>query len=363
MRRRGRGGFTLVELLVVITIIGMLMALLMPAIQAARESGRRATCMNNQKNIGLAMLTYESSRREFPGYLNKIAVDSTGDPVITSWVGALLPQLDRNDLYQAFTTDTTLQSDNGSRSVELGILLCPSDPPQSSSGGPPLAYVVNCGMVEGAAAGSVGPAGDPNATPAPAPPDFVRNGVFHNLTIGLETPTPTTGPAVHVAMGSISQRDGAQNTLLLSEARLLVGTGATPRSWDPLSSGIRRIAYPGLPMDLVVGERAFGFIWEMATGPDTNDTAHLIGPTTLRTGTNASGRLKMASDPPDFGEASSFHGDVVVATFCDGHVRPLRNDMSYRVYQHLMTPDGREARRIETADAANLSGVLNEKDL
>jgi prepilin-type processing-associated H-X9-DG protein len=129
----------------------------------------------------------------------------------------------------------------------------------------------------------------------------------------------------------------------------------------------RQIAYPVDPMSFVFGERAFGVIWEMATGPDTNDSAYLIGPVTstksLRTGTANSGRLKMASNPPNYGEASSFHGDVVVATFCDGHVRPLRNDMSYRVFQHLMTPDGREARRLETSDAANLSGVLDEKDL
>ncbi len=70
MSRRNRRGFTLVELLVVITIISMLMALLMPAVQAARESARRATCMNNQKQIALAMMMYEGARTKFPGYMN-----------------------------------------------------------------------------------------------------------------------------------------------------------------------------------------------------------------------------------------------------------------------------------------------------
>jgi prepilin-type N-terminal cleavage/methylation domain-containing protein/prepilin-type processing-associated H-X9-DG protein len=59
-------GFTLVELLVVIAIIGILVALLLPAIQAARESARRAQCTNNEKQIGLALLNYESSRKSFP---------------------------------------------------------------------------------------------------------------------------------------------------------------------------------------------------------------------------------------------------------------------------------------------------------
>ena len=60
MRKRA---FTLVELLVVITIIGMLMALLLPAVQAARESGRRAQCLNNQKNVSLALMTYEGAKK------------------------------------------------------------------------------------------------------------------------------------------------------------------------------------------------------------------------------------------------------------------------------------------------------------
>ena len=67
-----RPAFTLVELLVVITIIGMLMALLMPAISAAREQARRTQCMNNQKQLGIAMLAYEGSHKSFPGWRNTV---------------------------------------------------------------------------------------------------------------------------------------------------------------------------------------------------------------------------------------------------------------------------------------------------
>ncbi len=72
---KGRCGFTLVELLVVIAIIGMLMALLLPAVNNAREQGRRAVCLNNMKNLSTALRSYEATRKELPGYANNVAAD------------------------------------------------------------------------------------------------------------------------------------------------------------------------------------------------------------------------------------------------------------------------------------------------
>ncbi len=80
--RRTRVGFTLVELLVVIAIIGMLAALLMPAINSARESARSATCMNNQRNFAMAALQYATSKDYFPGYRELLPSQNTAESVL-----------------------------------------------------------------------------------------------------------------------------------------------------------------------------------------------------------------------------------------------------------------------------------------
>jgi prepilin-type N-terminal cleavage/methylation domain-containing protein/prepilin-type processing-associated H-X9-DG protein len=92
-----RRGFSLVELLVVIAIIGVLIALLLPAIQAARESARRAQCSNNLKQIGLAMLNYESAHRSLPTGILRVGDLAQG----MGWSAYLLPFLEEQNLYDS----------------------------------------------------------------------------------------------------------------------------------------------------------------------------------------------------------------------------------------------------------------------
>jgi prepilin-type N-terminal cleavage/methylation domain-containing protein/prepilin-type processing-associated H-X9-DG protein len=103
-KRIKAGGFTLVELLVVIAIIGILVALLLPAVQAARESARRMSCTNKLKNIGLAALNYHDTAGHFPEssgmYANIDGPNGAGSAA--GWITRVLPQLEQGSLYDQF---------------------------------------------------------------------------------------------------------------------------------------------------------------------------------------------------------------------------------------------------------------------
>jgi prepilin-type N-terminal cleavage/methylation domain-containing protein/prepilin-type processing-associated H-X9-DG protein len=135
-----RHGFTLVELLVVIAIIGVLIALLLPAIQAARESARRIQCVNNIKQLALATQNYESTKKELPpSAITDLEESNAGsdsafmafDPESGkqfSWVVLLLPFIEQQNLHGAFDlSKTVFEQDRNPQAEFIDALLCPSD--------------------------------------------------------------------------------------------------------------------------------------------------------------------------------------------------------------------------------------------
>ena len=139
MHPRIRGGFTLIELLVVLAIIGTLVALLLPAVQSARDAARRMQCANNLKQIGLALHNYHQSFGSFPmgGSKNnrKLDGDSYDQWSVWSAHAAILPGLEQAPMFNAINFDFAPEITDGvshpmNATVNLAIInafLCPSD--------------------------------------------------------------------------------------------------------------------------------------------------------------------------------------------------------------------------------------------
>jgi len=128
-----RRGFTLIELLVTIAIIGVLIALLLPAVQAAREAARRTHCINNLKQIGLATHTYHDAVGSFPmGYAaaGRFVDGATDTARGWGWASMILPQVEQGPLFNAinFALPVEVPANSTVAASVLAPHLCPSDP-------------------------------------------------------------------------------------------------------------------------------------------------------------------------------------------------------------------------------------------
>lgn len=126
---RRRSGFTLIELLVVIAIIAVLIALLLPAVQQAREAARRLQCQNNLKQVGLAFHNYASSYQEFPP-ARITGANSTGRFVYSGWPTALLPFIEQTNLAKLYFQNLPHFDPRNQPAVTevLDMFICPSTP-------------------------------------------------------------------------------------------------------------------------------------------------------------------------------------------------------------------------------------------
>jgi prepilin-type N-terminal cleavage/methylation domain-containing protein/prepilin-type processing-associated H-X9-DG protein len=154
---RRRAGFTLIELLVVIAIVGVLVALLLPAVQGAREAARRGHCTNNLKQVALALHQYLGVHGVFPSAV----VGATNAGPLHTWMVMILPHLERQALYASYNCD--VRHDATANTTALGTVvpayLCPSSdaPPRRDDGFASNNYAASAGTVTGLTEGLMFP--------------------------------------------------------------------------------------------------------------------------------------------------------------------------------------------------------------
>ncbi|MEX0937030.1 MAG: DUF1559 domain-containing protein, partial [Pirellulales bacterium] len=186
-------GFTLVELLVVIAVIGILIALLLPAVYAAREASRRLHCQNNLKQIGTAMHLYDTQH----GLLPPAKQPENG--LLGSAFTRILPFLDQEPMFEKY--DVSIGHDEGDNveisSISLPVFLCPTmDTPEGRTDGGRSSYGICTGS---------GPCRYPISLTTGKPDPNVHNGAIID---------PIRGST---SLALISQEDGTSNTLLVGE--------------------------------------------------------------------------------------------------------------------------------------------------
>jgi prepilin-type N-terminal cleavage/methylation domain-containing protein len=296
-----RSAFTLIELLVVIAIIALLAAMLIVAVNRAKESARRAQCVSRQRDLAAAMIAYNNANDGLPGYLNQL-----GNAPIHSWAIAvfqMIGETKRYDILMKSKPTSDEQKQQNQALVSVPALLCPSN---DSREGSPLDYVVNCGPIT-----------NNNA---------IDDEVILALSLFRDRRFPLNQTNKKVKLEEIP--DGTSNTILLSEnvdaGEWWSGTGSVDdgsgtkswHNWTPIAG-----ASP--PIRDAFAERNLGFVWS----PQRDFTPNFS--------------VQPAQGP----RPSSKHPGTIVAAFADGTAKPINDDISIVEWLKAVCPDDEKAKK------------------
>ena len=307
------------------------MGLLLPAVQSAREAGRRNTCSNNLSQLGKSIVAYDSKAGKLPGWKNpNVGTSLTAASRLTtspmySWPVMLLPGLERLDIYSAAETVSSGTSGAivNANVSSISAFVCPSSPADTPET-PSLAYVGNAGYF-----------GDNG---------YTGNGVFFDRCVSPKT----------ISLDFIGSGDGTSNTLLFAERN---GALSDPAAWNANAAAVTAIGLrqgpdnggrklSDLPMFVLTGFSATG---RVINGTQDIPIPALLNPSDTRT--LYTGEM-----------LSSNHAGGVSVVFCDGHTLFLRDSISPKVLSQLMTSkSGVALAGVYDTLSANLD-ILREAD-
>jgi len=311
MKARNSRGFTLIELLVVIAIIAVLIALLLPAVQAAREAARRSQCVNNMKQIGLAVMNYESTHQSLPPGKKACCYGT--------WTVFIMPFLESNALYNSWNfvgdpnnsaTGIFTYSGVGNTTVTrtlMSAFTCPSDTPQTplSSGIRSYNYAFNFGNLG-------------NTQQTTALNGFTFTGAPFSDVMAADKGATTYSATGTRSLAEIT--DGTSNTMLASE----VVQGGT--------SDLRGFVQWG---------DAAAYVTYLAPNSTLPDCIYRIEYCKDRVGLNPPCIVSTTTCPSMFASRSR-HSGGVNTLMGDGTVKFIKNSISLQTWRALGSTRGGE---------------------
>lgn len=347
-----RGGFTLIELLVVISIIAVLASLILPAVQNAREAGRRITCLNNMKNVGLAVLGYATAQNgRLPALVGELDYDAAEKGAASTsfqpapWTVQILPYLEQASLAERLAdastrsgTGATLETFNDLRETSIPVFLCPNDLTSDNAGA--LSFAANVGYIsEDRWADANNNNHRLHRYSWPAVVTSTENqqrtfatGVFwrqdsqstkERATTAMDNALKLNNTDLRMSLDRM--RDGTSQTLMLSEN--LDNGGWLPDSLSGYGAS--------------TGSLGFGLRVEQ--GSDADEFAHSVeaigdGSGILESSLiNKSLTTSVVDQTP---RPSSLHPQIVNVILCDGSGRTLSQSINAGVYARLLSPNG-----------------------
>ena len=345
--RRMKTGFTLVELLVVIAIIGILVGLLLPAVQAARAAARNTQCKNNMRNLATALSNFETSKKKYPGVQNDFAT-APANKKIGSWAVSLFPYMEQQALRDVWddtafnagwfgtAAPTSCNSASTRANVEdyypnIPLFQCPSDFANELEDFAKNSYVVNAGFAPVFASGAAATLGY-SGTYTIA--DSVRsqraqNGVFLNHSEGTFGYVSTQSRSSSVRDG-LSQTFGISENLQADTWDYVTGLSSVGTNFDDTHRShlglmyLYRLENPANSTKTVGGTLAVAEALQSENPINGDKTIAVVGDVN-------------AARP------SSDHGGVVNYAMLDGSVSAVNDTIDYHVYQALVTPRTRQA--------------------